>query len=308
MTTGLRLVCVVDINYEKRFCGDVIGAKYEIPINGRCFEIYFPLEAVGGKIDFLIPPDFIRGFVRNGNEACFGKILDRPSKNFTVDKIVIATMVEDEVDAKDLAENISNNIGRYINRFLDYLLVLSGYIEKQPRVEENPSTEFLLLAKKNEKPIRVSSNASIYVYLDNMSPPSHDVVAASCKLLAENVAMPLEYEYYLSALSAYEVGENRKSILDLSTACEVSITKKIEKLLVEGKSSMSKKILEDYQGLYKRLRLLTMLDESYKCIDISCINKSRNKAIHSGATVEDDGVGKALKRAKEVLDLLSKFW
>ena len=93
--------------------------------------------------------------------------------------------------------------------------------------------------------------------------------------------------------------------MELSTACEIAITSKINE--IQNRLSIGD-FLNDYKMLAQKYKLLGLLGEDTSFADINVITKARNDAIHKGVEVTSKQAYDAIKVCRRILERLSKFY
>ena len=237
-------------------------------------------------------------------DIIYGFPISYPSGCSIVNKVIVSFEITKEA-LEEGKEFIYKMIDDYMKKFYRLLYIVNQSII--PNTDGNKiANDIELINDYNGTRISNTHPICFNVYMRK----DEDAITKSqfediLKILGKDLTIPFEYEFLINGIISYENHNYRNCILDLATACEIAVTNKIDIIL--NKIGI-KKILQDYQGLEKRFKLLGKLNYDISFVDINKITNIRNKAIHSGTDVKLEEAYEALENTRIVLHNFSKFY
>lgn len=215
-------------------------------------------------------------------------------------------------ECEQIANKLSDKINPYIDKFILFLEIISGNAFSRKtgnsihiETKELNHIQFLYL---NEKNIRDFSPKEIDIKLDvifnsNENFINHDTVLNAIKLTNNGYNHNLAHILLRDSIYYRVNNENRKAILDASTAIEIALTRRIKsEFQVKNISEkLQESLLKKYHSISGRIELFQSLE-----IDLPCkieeyktfLAKIRNKAIHAGHTPSTEEARRVIEVAK----------
>lgn len=309
------IIAFVDLKTNKLWSRSVLGKSFDVTISGISMKIHFPglpsewknkrEENSRGYLDYPLVSPIISKQYKYGDEKIFyGKPWNHPSGSSYVEKIVISFEIEEsELNLKK--ESIRNEIQNAVIKFHKLLYIINESSILSGRVEQSPYRIDLYNDTLKERiPNHECINIMGYMHDDNDSITKRQLEKI-LNIISGKYEIPIEYEFFISGIRAYEYYDNRQCLFDLSTACEIAITTKIEEL--QSKLQV-KNFLNDYEMLKRKYKLLGLLNFDTSFADITAITEARNKAIHKGDEIANKEALEAIKVTRTILNKLSKFY
>lgn len=310
---NIQIIGFIDLKCNKYWNKSVLGKKYKINICNTEVIIHFPAlpsvwkenSEVENILDYpLLSPMISKKYKLGSEDIIYGFPISYPSGCSIVNKVIISFEITKEELDED-KEFIYKIIEDYMKKFYKLLYIVNQSII--PNTDSNKiANDIELINNCNGTRINNTHPICFNVYMKK----EEDAITKSqfediLKILEKDLLIPFEYEFLINGIISYEKHNYRNCILDLATACEIAVTNKIDVIL--NKIGIEK-ILQDYQGLEKRFKLLGKLNYDISFVDINKITNIRNKAIHSGIDVKVEEAFEAIKNTRIVLDNLSKFY
>lgn len=305
------IISFVDVNFNRYFAKNVLGKIFDFSINGLDMKLHFPDipsqwqdDDIKDKLHCpLSSPTISRKYKVGNKEIFYGMPRSYPEVSSEIEKVVVSVELEEPVQEKKI-NLICDGINKTIQSLYKLCYIVNEDICPNAFAEQR-SCEINLYDDLSGKIIpNIEEEVLVYIHDDNKSITKKQL-EKMLNIISKQILIPIEYDFLVSGIESYERYDNRKCILDLSTACEIAITSKIEEI---QKKLNVKNLLEDYKTLYAKYKLLGLLNFDISFADIKVVTEIRNKAIHKGNGVTDTQAYEAIKVTRSILKKISKFY
>lgn len=307
-----KVIIFVDVHFNRYLSKSVLGKIFSINIAEIPMLLHFPglpLEWEDlSKTDHLhyplSAPEISKRYKYGDEDILYGFPHSYPTGSSIVEKVVLSfEITEEEIEEKN--NIIRKEVEKVMNIFHKLFYIVNESVNPTAIVKQSDCRIDLYNDSTGNR-IKNQDEIEIIGYMhDDMNSISKKQLEIMLGIINRKINIPIEYDFLISAIRAYEHHDYRKCILDLSTACEISITSKIEEL----QSNLDiKNILEDYKTLAAKYRLLGLLNYDTSFADISVITNVRNKAIHKGQQIDSKQAYEAIKVTRTILKRLSIFY
>lgn len=302
----------IDMKTNKYWSRSVLGKTIDVCIKNIPMKIHFPglpkeweNEENKDYLHYCLSSPKISENYRYSNEKIFyGLPCNYPSSSSFV-KIIVLSFEMEESKLNFIKKDLYKNIEDAITKLHKLLYIINKSLKPMDQVKQMQfgidlyNKSFGKKIKNEEEVLLVG-----HIYEDSNS-ITYAQVKKIMEIISKDLDIPVEYDFFISGIQSYEHHDNRQCILDLSTACEISVTAKIEEL---QKNQKIGNFLNDYKMLSQKYKLLNLLGFDTSFADINVITGARNKAIHKGEKVTNDEAIEAIKVARNILNKLSKFY
>ena len=234
------IIAFIDLKTNKLWSSSVLGKSFDVTISDISMKVHFPSlpvewknkreENEKGYLDYLLVSPTISNKYKYGNEKIFyGKPWNHPSGTSYVEKIVISFEIE-ESDLILKLDNIRKEIENAIVKFHKLLYIINENPRLPGRVEQYPyRIELHNDSLKERIPNQERINIIGHIH-DDADSVTKKQLEKILNIISEKKEIPIEYDFFISGINSYEKYDNRQCLFDLSTACEIAITSKIEEL------------------------------------------------------------------------------
>lgn len=307
-----KIIAFIDVDFNRYWSRSVLGKVFDIVIDNIAMKIHFPglpLEwnnkSKKDALNYPLSSPKISSKYKLGEEDIFyGLPCSYPSCSSLIEKIVISFEIE-ENELKNKSHLIYESIEKTIKKLHKLCYIVNQDLKPLSKVEKNGYNVYLYNESLGER-IRNNKNIELIAHLheDSNSISSKQLITI-LDIINKEIDIPIEYDFFISGVKAYENHDNRKCVFDLSTACEIAITSKIEEI---QKTLNIGNFLDKFRMLTEEYKLLGLLNYDISFADISIVTEARNKAIHKGKEVTDKQAIEAIKVTRTILNKLSKFY
>ena len=304
-----EFIVFVDLYLNKYWSSSVLGKTFNFNIDDISMKCHFPgLPSEWkdpSKIDYLnwrLSSPAISSKYGNG-EIFYGKPRVYPDGVSYVEKVVFSFELDDYDDNK--LNSIYLSIDNVMNKFYKLCYIVNESTNFSGKVNQR-ARGISIYDHSLGKRIPFVQEIEIFGITEGYSDSiTKKEVETIFDIISNNKEIPSEYDYLISGIKACEKEDNRKCVLELSTACEIAITSKINE--IQNRLSIGD-FLNDYKMLAQKYKLLGLLGEDISFADINVITKARNDAIHKGVEVTSKQAYDAIKVCRRILERLSKFY
>jgi len=305
------IIGFINLKTNKLWSSSVLGKTFDVKISDISMKVHFPSlpsewknnreENNKGYVDYLLVSPIISKKYKYGDEKIFyGKPWAHPSGTSYIEKIVISFEIEESefvLKKTDIRKEIQNAVIKFhkLLYIINESTRLPGSVEQYPyRIElYNDSLKERIT---NQEHINIIG----YIHADADSVTKKQLEKI-LNIISQKKEIPIEYDFFISGIRSFENYDNRQCLFDLSTACEIAITSKIEELQFK---LQVKNFLKDYEMLNRKYRLLGLLNFDISFADIHVVTKARNKAIHKGEEITNKEALEAIKVSRTILNKL----
>lgn len=306
-----EFIVFVDLYLNKYWSSSVLGKTFNFNIDDISMKCHFPGLPSEWKdpskiehLNYLLSSPTISSKYKYGNDEIFyGKPCVYPDGVSYVEKVVFSFELDDYDDNK--LNSIYLSIDNVMNKFYKLCYIVNESTNFSGKVNQR-ARGISIYDHSLGKRIPFVQEIEIFGITEGYSDSiTKKEVETIFDIISNNKEIPSEYDYLISGIKACEKEDNRKCVLELSTACEIAITSKINE--IQNRLSIGD-FLNDYKMLAQKYKLLGLLGEDTSFADINVITKARNDAIHKGVEVTSKQAYDAIKVCRRILERLSKFY
>lgn len=307
-----KFIVFIDLSSNRYWSRSVLGKIFNIVIDDVPMKIHFPGLPVEWhdetKNDYLhynlAAPQVSKKYKYGDEEIFYGVPRTYPGGSSIVERIVISFELN-ELEVEERIKSIYQIIENAMNKFYKLCYIVNCSVNPSDMIHQPGKgidiyNDSLKKRVPNHQEIELTGH--FHEDSDSITKKQLDTIL---NIITNGKEIPAEYDYLISGIKAYENHDNRKCVLELSTACEIAITAKIEEL---QNALKIKNFLEDYKMLGAKYKLLGLLNFDISFADISVITNARNDAIHKGIDVKSKQAYDAIKVTRTILNKLSKFY
>lgn len=217
-------------------------------------------------------------------------------------KHLLAVFTATGLSADALSSEIHLSNGEWLRRLDSFIRLISGQRTLSViRVSGANNSRFQLYQSNPTKhlthpgpSIRISINRHA-----SCTSATGEQFADAVRICSEGKIAPLHYELLLRAHNAHQENDPRNTVIEASTALEVTATRRIRSKLSDDRvpEKHVELMLKGHQTLRNRMALLKSVGVTYSCSKKAFddeILKIRNKVVHGGHRVTDSEASKLL--------------
>lgn len=306
---------------------DVLGCEFDVIIGDIKGVIAFPrlpknyIEELKSEKDRITENGLLSPFNSDmelsHHEVKWGVFCDTLG-NSSVDNLRIWFPCN-YIDCKEIAKGLSDKTIEYIKNFTLFMEILSGlaFQKKTGQVfhlEVKETIQYWYWDENNRMIDPNEDNFALEIKVkvnDKENFISKELVAKAIDYTNKNLTHNLAHILLRDSIYYKHNDENRKAILDASTAIEIAITRKIKSEFQERNinGKLQESLLKKYHSIGGRIELIQSLEIDLPCkIDDykSFLAKIRNKAIHAGHIPSTEEARKVIEIAKMTVKALCK--
>ena len=268
----------------------ILDKSYNAVIGGFDVKVFFPKlckenkNKVGSE-NPLLPPENADDF----KSVDWGSVLEYPSYNSIVERVLIEAEVNDINDAKKLYDDAL----RWTQSIISFCELCTKRRLKLKSKIESDNTNLQLFYNNEYVSNDVHYKLSLRLANDDVFIDENQIIK-SLEFSSSGKELLLEYQMLLSSYQSVIDEENRKAVLDACCAVEIVLTKLIRKYCLDKKIK-KELLLSKYKTLGEKFFLLTKIDKKFPKVNfLDKIVTIRNNMIHLDNVFPNDDETKSL--------------